>query len=832
MSTALRALILEDKQSDVELILYELRRSGFELEWEHVETEADYLDRLDTAIDVILADFTLPQFDALRALQLLQERNLDIPFIVVTGSVSEEAAVECMKRGASDYLLKDRLARLGPAVEQALHAKTLRDESRLTAEQIQRRNRELTLLLQIVAASAASPEPESVLDTACRELALAFGIPHAAAFLFDEKSQTATFVAEHVPPGWDRLIDAMLPVANSPLFEHILSHKSPLVASDGPNDPRLAPIRELLIQSNTASLLVLPLTIDNRVMGGIELRSVEPYRFSVQQVALAWRVADQLSGAIARVRLDQERRLLTAAIEQAAESVIITDTEGTIVYVNPGFEQITGYSRAEAVGQNPRILKSGEQAASFYQDLWASLKAGQSWRGRFVNKTKDGTLCTVDSSIAPVRDENGRIVNYVDVQRDVTHELQLEERYLQAQKMEAVGRLASGIAHDFNNLLTAIKGYTGLLLTSIEEGTATQPPSSLTEERDGQDALDTASMRADLEEIDRATEHAASLIRRLMAFSRKQVLQPQVLDLNAVVANAERMLRRLIGEDIELVVSPSKDLGKVEADPGQIEQIIMNLAINARDAMPHGGKLILETANVVLGKDRGEGQTECEPGAYVCLAVSDTGTGMDEKVRSHLFEPFFTTKEVGKGTGLGLSTVRGIVTQSGGNIKVHSEVGTGTTFKIYLPQVMQDTSSDAEKPTSGTLASGQETILVVEDEEFVRELTMRILEQQGYSVLAASHPDEALQYSAQYDGPIHLLVTDVVMPEMGGRELASRLTASRPETKVLYVSGYTDDAIMRHGILDEDLAFLQKPFTLTTLSSKVRDVLDSPPAQK
>jgi len=337
-------------------------------------------------------------------------------------------------------------------------------------------------------------------------------------------------------------------------------------------------------------------------------------------------------------------------------------------------------------------------------------------------------------------------------------------------------------------------------------------------------------MRADLVEIDRATEHAASLIRRLMAFSRKQVLQPQALDLNAVVANAERMLRRLIGEDIELVVNPSKDLRKVEADPGQIEQIIMNLAINARDAMPHGGKLILETANVVLGKDGGEEQTECKPGTYVCLTVSDTGTGMDEEVRSHLFEPFFTTKEVGKGTGLGLSTVRGIVTQSGGSIKVHSEVGMGTTFRIYLPQVMQDTSSDAKKPASGTLRSGQETILVVEDEEFVRELTMRILEQQGYSVLAASHPDEALRCSAQHDGPIHLLVTDVVMPEMGGRELASRLTASRPETRVLYVSGYTDDAIMQHGILDEDLAFLQKPFTLTTLSSKVRDVLDTPPS--
>jgi PAS domain S-box-containing protein len=824
MPTALRALILEDMQSDVELMLYELRRAGFEPEWQHVETEADYLKRLAQDIDVILADFTLPQFDALRALELLQESNLDVPFIVVTGSVSEEAAVECMKRGASDYLLKDRLARLGPAVEQALHAKRLRDESRLAAEQIRRRNRELTLLLQIVAASVASPEPESMLDTACRELALAFGIPHAVAFLFDDKVQTATFVAEHIPPGWDRLIDTTLPVADSPLFEHILSHKSPLVANDGPNDPRLAGMRELLLQRGTASMLILPLTIDNRVMGGVQLCSVEPYRFSVQQVGLAWRVADQLSGAIARARLDKERRLLTAAIEQAVESVIITDTEGTIVYVNPGFEETTGYSRAEAVGQNPRMLKSGEQSGSFYQTLWAELKAGRQWRGRLVNKRKDGTLCTVDSSIAPVRDESGRTVNYVDVQRDITHELELETRYLRAQKMEAVGRLASGIAHDFNNLLTAIKGYTGLLLSGLEES-ETEPS---TIQSVGQVGLDAASMRADLEEIDRATEHAATLIRRLMAFSRKQVLQPQVLDLNMVVTNAERMLGRLIGEDIKLATSLAQDLGKVEADPGQIEQVIMNLAINARDAMPHGGKLSLETANVTLTENRGEPSIEVEPGEYVLLTVSDTGTGIDEKVRAHLFEPFFTTKEVGKGTGLGLSTVHGIVTQNDGGIEVHSTLGQGTTFKIYLPRVVQGARSGAQQSASDTLLPGQETILVVEDEDFVRELTTRILAQQGYTVLAASHPDEALRHSAQYDGPIHLLVTDVVMPGMGGRELSTRLTASRPEMQVLYVSGYTDDAIMSHGILDEGLAFLQKPFTLATLSSKVREVLDTP----
>jgi nitrogen-specific signal transduction histidine kinase/CheY-like chemotaxis protein len=389
--------------------------------------------------------------------------------------------------------------------------------------------------------------------------------------------------------------------------------------------------------------------------------------------------------------------------------------------------------------------------------------------------------------------------------------------------MEAVGRLASGIAHDFNNLLTAIKGYSGLLLSSLDESETPLP----TDRNVNKDTLDLASMREDLEEIDRATEHAATLIRRLMAFGRKQVLQPQVLDLNMVVMNAERMLRRLIGEDIDLVTDLSEDTGKVTADPSQLEQIIMNLAINARDAMPHGGQLALATDNYKLTKNDIERPVDAKPGEYVVLTVSDTGIGMDKEVRAHLFEPFFTTKEVGKGTGLGLATVHGIVAQSGGGIEVDSELGQGTTFRIYLPRVIQTARPETQQPGTKALPRGQETILVVEDEEFVRDLTTRILEQQGYTVLTASHPEEAIKHSQEHKNTIHLLVTDVVMPEMGGRELATRLAFARPEMKILYVSGYTDDAIMRHGILDRDLAFLQKPFTLATLSSKVREVLDT-----
>lgn len=825
MPTALRVLIVEDSPTNVELMLAELRRSGFEPDWQRVETTEGFASSLVSEVELVLSAYSLPQFDASEVLPLLRERGLDIPFIIVTGSVGEEPAVECMKRGASDYLLTDRLARLGPAVAQALEAKRLRDEQRVTAQETQRRNRELTLLNEIVvAASASKLEPESVLSKACQELALAFGVSHAAAFLFDEERRTATFAAEHAPPDQTGLTGSTLPVAQNPIFEHILAHRTPVVASEGIDGLQLNPIRNRLIHCSTPSVLVLPLTIESKVLGGVELRTSEPYDYTVQQVGLAWRVAAQLSSAIARSRLNKDRRLLSAAIQQTAESVIITDTDGTIVYVNPGFEQTTGYRRSEAIGKTPKILRSGEHDEAYYRDVWATLEAGKRWRGRFVNRRKDGTLYTVDSSITPVRDESGRVVSYVDVQRDVTHELQLEERYLQAQKMEAVGRLAGGIAHDFNNLLTAIKGYTGILLSAVDavrSGGSTQPASQQT-------GLDPDTLSADLQEIDRATDQAASLVRRLMAFSRKQVLQPQLLDLNRVVTSAQGMLSRLIGEDIELVTKCNQNLVMTRADPSQMEQVIMNLAVNARDAMPGGGRLVLETYNRRLEGPPVEEHPGLESGTYAVLEVSDTGTGMEKEVLAHIFEPFYTTKEVGKGTGLGLATVHGIITQSGGAVEVSTEVGIGTTFRVYLPRATEAAVSQQETRDADVLPTGQETILVVEDEGFVRELTSRILRKQGYTVLAAGHPNEALRCCSEHDGAIDLLLTDVIMPGMGGPQLARTLSATYSGLKTLYVSGYTDDAIAQHGVLDDGVAFLQKPFTARALATKVRQVLNTP----
>ncbi|HVA01863.1 MAG TPA: response regulator [Terriglobia bacterium] len=381
----------------------------------------------------------------------------------------------------------------------------------------------------------------------------------------------------------------------------------------------------------------------------------------------------------------------------------------------------------------------------------------------------------------------------------------LEEQLQQAQKMEAIGRLAGGIAHDFNNLLTIITGYGQLLLDHL-------PPDD--------------KMRTYVNQIKKAGDRAASLTRQLLAFSRKQVLAPEVLDLNCVVANINKMLPRLIGEDIELVAVAYPDLGRVKADPGQIEQVIMNLAVNARDAMPQGGRLTIETANADLDENYSSQRRVVIPGAYVMLAVSDTGTGMTPEIQSQIFEPFFTTKEQGKGTGLGLATVYGIVKQSGGYIWVYSEAGKGTAFKIYLPRIYAAAGEAKKAEGVGRAKAGSETILVVEDNEAVRRLVRGILEARGYTLLEAGGGEEALKMIESHAGPIHLLLTDIVMPRVNGPELAARLAPLHPEVKVLYMSGYTDNAIVHHGILDSGTHFLQKPFTPETLARRVREVLD------
>jgi len=417
---------------------------------------------------------------------------------------------------------------------------------------------------------------------------------------------------------------------------------------------------------------------------------------------------------------------------------------------------------------------------------------------------KQGEARTVLASGRPIVDSEGHKLGAVAAMIDITERKGLEQQFRHSQKMEAVGRLAGGVAHDFNNLLTIITGYGQMIQRNLEPG---------------------SPMRPHVEAVLKSGERAAALTRQLLAFSRRQDFSSRILDLNTVVGNTEKMLHRLIGEDIELLTVLPSGLGLVKGDPGQIEQVIMNLAVNARDAMPNGGNLTLETANVELDEAYARGHMPVEPGSYVMLAVTDTGCGMDASTQAHVFEPFFTTKEPGKGTGLGLATVYGIVKQHGGNIWIYSEPAQGTAVKIYLPRVEMGAAKVESHRAAGRELRGSETILVVEDEPDVRSLVVRLLRSMGYWVLEASRPDEALMVCLRHKGPVHLLLTDVVMPQMSGRDLLDRLRPLRPDIRVLFTSGYTEEALHRK-VLKPDTAFLQKPFTEEALARKVRDVLD------
>ncbi len=469
--------------------------------------------------------------------------------------------------------------------------------------------------------------------------------------------------------------------------------------------------------------------------------------------------------------------------------------------------RIFGYEPGQVTPTNELFFRSvlPEDVPAIRVAVGRTIREGVPYQLEHGIVRPDGTVRIVQEQGLLDKDEAGRPRRLLGTVHDITTRRQMELQLRQAQKMEAVGRLAGGIAHDFNNILTAITGYAGLLLEDLA----------------GDDAR-----RADVDEIRRAAERAAALTRQLLAFSRQQVLAPRVLDLNELVTNLDKMLRRLIGEDMELVTVPAPDLGAIRADPGQLEQVLVNLVVNARDAMPEGGRLTIETANVTLDEEYARLHAPAVPGRYVLLAVSDTGMGMDPETRSHIFEPFYTTKEKGKGTGLGLATVYGIVKQSGGFVWVYSEPGQGATFKIYLPRVDEPAQPLEPLATATTSLRGTETVLLVEDEVTVRAVAREMLERQGYTVLEATGAEAAMALAEAHRGPIHLLLTDVVMPGSSGRALADRLTALRPELRVLFMSGYTDEAVVRHGILERGVAYLQKPFAPEGLARRVREVID------
>jgi len=633
--TTLKILLIEDRPEDAELIQHELRKAGIAFTAVRVDNEADFRRELKPELDVILADFKLPQFDALRAHSILQQSGLDIPFIIVSGSIGEERAVHAMKSGITDYLLKDRLARLSQAMANAIETRRLRQERRRTEEQL---------------------------------------------------------------------------------------------------------------------------------------------------------------------------RLQSAARHAAANAVMITRVDGSILWVNPAFETLTGYPAGEVLGRNPRLLKSGRQDAAFYRDMTLTIESGRVWRGEIVNRRKDGTEYTEEKTIAPVRGADGAISHFVAIKQDVTPRKELERQLFQAQKLEGIGSLAGGIAHDFNNLLVAILGFADLALAEGDQ---------------------VERIRVDLGEIRKAAERAAALTKQLLAFSRKQVFELKIMDLNTLVANLLDMLRRLLGEDVELETRLAPGLGRVKADPNQVEQIVMNLVVNARDAMPDGGHVQITTSEVRLDRAAAARLPGARPGRFACLAVSDTGTGIPPEVLDRIFEPFFTTKEDGKGTGLGLAVVYGIVHQHEGFIQVESEIGRGSTFRIFLPVYSTEPSETAVAGhafQTGTAAGAGRRVLVVEDDDTTRRLACRLLNSVGYHATEAVDGPEAAAIFKREGGKFDLLFCDAVLPRQNGLELAEELVASQPGLAILLTSGYLDDRECLARIREKGWRLLPKPYTPNDLLAHLAEV--------
>ena len=547
-----------------------------------------------------------------------------------------------------------------------------------------------------------------------------------------------------------------------------------------------------------------------------EARAIEALKSGATDYVLKDGAVERLVPAIQRALREAEERRARAQAEEALKEseegfhrlfdcnphpTWVFDVETLrFLEVNEAAIEHYGYSRDEFVGMRITEIRQ-PQEVPLVEEAVAVPKDGLRHFGTWVHRTKDGRLITVDVAAHDLdfRGHRGRLV----VAHDITEQQELQAQLQQSQKMDAIGRLAGGVAHDFNNLLGVIIGYGERLLRRLP-----------------------SEERREISEVLKAAEHAASLTRQLLTFSRRQVLKPRVLDLNTIVGELDGMLRRIIGEDVDLVTALHDGLGHVKADPGQIQQVVMNLAVNARDAMPRGGRLTIETGNAELDESYGSVHLAVRPGRYVVLAVTDTGIGMDAATQARIFEPFFTTKEAGKGTGLGLSTVFGIVKQSEGNIWVYSEPQRGTTFKIYLPRVDEVVEPEMLAEV-GVTSGGSETILLVEDSDSLRELGREILEEHGYTVIEASSGSAALQALERHTGSLDLILTDLVMSGMSGRELADHISRMRPGMKVLFMSGYTDDALGHHGDLESGTAFVEKPFTIDGLLRKVRDVLDS-----
>jgi PAS domain S-box-containing protein len=887
---SIRILFVEDVPSDAEIAAREIQKNGIQFTSARVDTKEAFIKALEEfRPDIIISDYSMPQFDGMQALKLVKEHSVFVPFILLTGSMNEETAVECMKAGASDYVIKERIIRLPFAVREAL----LQKKNRLEKEEARQALRENQARLNLALRSAEMgvwhwdiiENKRSFDNQVCHLLGI-----NPAMF---NGSEEEFFGAVH--PEDRETIKAALAktIEQNVLYEteyrsvwpdssvHYINARGRLVRNDKGQPLRINGVvwditkrkqaEEKLRESEeqframfeVASIGIAQadirtgqwLRVNHKMCDITGYSSEEMLRMRVSEIThpddrqhdweefqrvvrgeapnyhlekryirkdgtIVWvnvnmTVIRDSNGQAVRTmatieditfskQVEEELRKLSRAMEQSPSSVIITDLQGNIEYVNPKFAEVTGYSPEEVRGKNPRILKSGETPPEEYRKLWKTITAGDEWHGVFHNKKKDGTLFWERVSISSVRDTSGAITHFLAVKEDITNQKSLEDQYRQSQKMEAVGQLAGGVAHDFNNILTAVIGYAHMLKMKLKDD-------------------DTLKTYAD--HILSLSDRAANLTQSLLAFSRKQITNPRPVNLNGIIGRINHLLSRIIGEDIKLQTMLSGPAQIVMADPGQIEQVLMNLATNARDAMREGGLITIETETVDIDQSFIDKHGFGKEGQYAVISVTDTGIGMDKETREKIFEPFYTTKEVGKGTGLGLAMVYGIIKQHDGYINVYSEPGKGTTFRIYLPLVQATAETLKITPeVINALETGTETILLAEDENEVRAFNKRLLEEYGYKVIEAIDGDDAIDKFKLHKDKIQLLLLDVIMPNRNGNEVYRAIREIAPDIKVLFSSGYPAQHIQ--GIIAEGSPFILKPVSPTKLLKKIREVLN------
>lgn len=892
MSKRLRVLMVEASEDNTVLLVRELQNCGFDLYYNCVETAAAMADALHTQPwDLIISDYSLPQFDGLAALQMVKESGLDIPFLFVSGIAGEETAVAAMRAGAGDYLVKGNLTRLASAIERELREADVRRRSKQALRSLQEseaRFRSLSAsspvgIFQTDAAGQAvytnercqgilgltleeslgegwaqaiHPEDRAALlaDWAAAiqqggEFSREFRLTSAAG---DLRWAHARAVALRSPDGEITGYGGVLEDVTAQHEEHeALKHSKRDLERMVSNVPGMM-FRVLISPDGAAQYTcvsdacrelfgVLPEQFQSGELTVHDLVHPEDYESfdsasapmgatpqpwewrgrcvlptgELKVIQALFRPDREEKGGLMwdgllyevtlQVEAEREAAQLAHIVNSSGEAIISETLGGVITSWNSAAEKMYGYTAAEMIGQPIERLMPPDRPYEI-SNLRERIAHGESIPSYdTVRLTRDGSLLDVSVTLSPIRDSPGHITGIATIEHDIRPRKRLEDQLLQAQKLESVGRLAGGVAHDFNNLLTVILGNAAL---AQEEGSLPSP------------------LEEYLRNITQAVEKAAALTQQLLAFARRQVIEPRCVNLNDVILSLDKMLRRLITESIELVMLPAEHLNTVKVDPSQFAQILVNLVVNARDAMPQGGKITIETYNTTLDEDYSRHHDGVTPGEYVVFTISDTGGGMDEAIRLHIFEPFFTTKEKGRGTGLGLSTVYGIVKQAGGHIWLYSEVGEGTTFKIYLPRTSAVPETLGEADVDVEPGGGSETILLVEDEPNVRAFALQALQRRGYTVLEAMNGEEALRLVSGREEEIALLITDVVMPRMSGKELADRLQGLHPGLKVLYVSGYTENTIVHHGVLEAGIVFLSKPFTPSMLARRVRELLD------